>query len=59
MVGLYLVMCLQHSTLQWHALTSKLHYTKQLCVFELLERAEYRKCRCEVYVIVLEQRGED
>jgi len=59
MVGFYLVMCLHVTTMIWHPLSNKLHYTKQLCVFELLERAQFHGCRCEVYITLLEQRGDD
>jgi len=59
MVAFYLVMCLHTASLQWHALTNKLHYTKQLCIFELMERAQFRQCRCEPYITLLDQRGDD
>ena len=54
----YLLMCLQLTTLSWHAASNKLHWEKRDCVYELLQHADYR-CRCVEYLTLLPQQGDD
>lgn len=51
----YLVMCL--GALLWHPASGQVHYTKSLCLQE--RQLHTGRCRCEQYVTVLEQRGDD
>ena len=55
----YLLMCLQPTSLSWHALSGQLHWSKYECGLEQLAHAELRNCRCEPFIAVLPQRGDD
>lgn len=57
--GLYVLMCLQFTTLTWHPVSNKLHWQKRDCVFELLEHGDLRGCRCEPYLTMLPQHADD
>jgi hypothetical protein len=52
----YLVMCLQLLTLTWAPASGIVHNTSQLCLLERMKHSG--RCRCEPYVTVLEQRGD-
>jgi hypothetical protein len=49
-------MCLQH--LQWHPLNNKLFWTERECLAELRAHDELHGCRCERYLTVLPQSGD-
>ena len=52
MLGYWVLMCFHMTTLHWGPPSGVVHTTKTLCVYELLDRAQYRSCRCEPYIIV-------
>jgi len=51
-------MCFHSTSLQWRPASHTLHYTKQLCVLERLQIVAHN-CRCEPYITLLDQRGDD
>jgi hypothetical protein len=55
--GFYLVMCLRLMTLTWAPASGELHRDKFACMLERLHTDGI--CRCVIYVVVLEQRGDE